>query len=142
MLIRLFDPCKTEPQTNGATVEYVAAWTDKAWLVDVPSLTSENHYWTITVLDGYVRCDCPAFAKRKLSAKAGQGLEDRNCKHIQAFNIAVGEAFLKVMRSMHFNIWQRNGMVMTQVLKEAYPDNILIHSDKPERIKEDHDEGS
>lgn len=142
MLIRLFDPCKTEPQTNGATIEFVAAWTDKAWKVDVPSLTSENHYWTITVLDGYVRCDCPAFAKSQMS-----GLEDMekaltNCKHIQAFNIAVGEAFLKVMRSMHFNIWQRNGMVMTQVLKEAYPDNILIHSDKPERIKEDHDEGS
>jgi hypothetical protein len=136
MLIRLFDPCKTEPQTNGATVEYVAAWTDKAWKVDVPSLTSEDHYWTITVLDGYVRCDCPAFAKSKPSRL------ETNCKHIQAFNIAVGEAFLKVMRSMHFNVWQRNGMVMTQVLKEAYPDNILIHSDKPERIKEDHDEGS
>ena len=134
MLIRLFDPCKTEPQSNGATIEFVAAWTDKAWKVDVPSLTSENHYWTITVLDGYVRCDCPAFAKLS-------GTEDRICKHIQAFNIAVGEAFLKVMRSMHFNVWQRNGMVMTQVLKEAYPDNILIHSDKPERIKEDHDEG-
>ena len=86
--------------------------------------------------DGYVSCDCPAFAKSKLS-----GLEDTNCKHIQAFNIAVGEAFLKVMRSMHFNIWQRNGMVMTHVLKEAYPDNTFIHSDKPERIKEKHDEG-
>ena len=134
MLIRLFDPCKTEPKAHPDTIEFVTAWTDKSWKVDVPSLSSEHHYWTITVLDGYVRCDCPAFAKLS-------GVEDRICKHIQAFNIAVGEAFLKVMRSMHFNIWQRNGMVMTHVLKTAYPDNIFIQSDKPERIKEKHDEG-
>jgi len=134
MLIRLFDPCKTEPKAHHDTIEFVAAWTDKSWKIDVPSLSSEHHYWTITVLDGYVRCDCPAFAKLS-------GVEDRICKHIQAFNIAVGEAFLKVMRSMHFNIWQRNGMVMTHVLKTAYPDNIFIQSDKPERIKEKHDEG-
>ena len=134
MLIRLFDPCNTEPKAHPDTIEFVAAWTDKSWKVDVPSLSSEHHYWTITVLDGYVRCDCPAFAKLS-------GVEDRICKHIQAFNIAVGEAFLEVMRSMHFNIWQRNGIVMTHVLKEAYPDNIFVHSDKPERIKEKHDEG-
>ena len=132
MLIRLFDPCKTEPKEHPDTIEFVAAWTDKSWKVDVPSLSSENHYWTITMRDGHVSCDCPAFILSDLP---------RICKHIQAFNIAVGEAFLKVMRSMHFNIWQRNGMVMTHVLKEAYPDNTFIHSDKPERIKEKHDEG-
>jgi len=134
MLIRLFDPCKTEPKPNLDTIEFDPAWSQKSWMIDVPSLSSENHYWTIKVRDGHVSCDCPAFAKLS-------GVEDRICKHIQAFNIAVGEAFLKVMRSMHFNIWQRNGMVMTHVLKEAYPDNIFVHSDKPERIKEKHDEG-
>ena len=141
MLIRLFDPCETEPKSQRDTIEFNSNWTHKSWKIDVPSMTSENHYRTMTLHDGYVSCDCPAYINLTPTTMA-QGIDDRVCKHIQSFNIAVGEAFLKVMRSMHFNVWQKNGMVMTQVLRKAYPKNTFIHSNEPERTKQTHDEGT